>query len=423
MEAVARPSAAFHLSATIFHLWLKTPDFASLPDHGSIQQETTQGKLSMSPLFAGRRERLTQQLSGAGVDAFLITQPINVSYLTGFTGEASCLILSAKETILVSDGRFTAQLAEECPGLPGHIRPPSQSLTDATAEVLNRLGAHDVEFESGHVTVADAQAFADQAKTIAWKPGKDRVEALRQVKDAGEVEQIRAAIRIAEQAFAAFRGQLRPDDTEKDLADALEHGLRRAGARCGSFPSIVAVGPRAALPHAPPTSKRVNEAPVLLVDWGASGPFFYKSDLTRVLLTRNNSRIPSGRRGFDAKIQTVYEVVLKAQRAALEAVRPGVQAKNVDAAARAVIVDAGYGEYFTHSIGHGLGMQVHEAPVMRPTTQTPLEAGMVVTIEPGIYLPDEFGVRIEDDVLVTPDGAEVLTSLPRDFEANIVEFG
>jgi len=370
----------------------------------------------MSQPFAGRRERLVGQLRDADVDAFLITQPINVSYLTGFTGEASYLIISAQRTLLVSDGRFTAQLAEECLGLATVIRPPKQSLPDATAQVLERLGVGAVEFESGHVTVAEAQTLADRAKTIEWKPGTSRVEALRKIKDAGEVEQIKAAIRMAETAFATFRAALRPDDTEKVLADALEHCLRRAGAKCGSFPNIVAAGPRAALPHAPPTDQRIGEAAVLLVDWGASGPFFYKSDLTRVLLTHNNSPVP------DAKLQAVYEVVLRAQRAALEAVRPGVAAQSVDAAARAVIADAGFGDFFTHSIGHGLGMQVHEAPLMKPGSEILLEAGMVVTIEPGIYLPGEFGIRIEDDVLVTPDGALVLSSLPRDWESNIVDF-
>src|SRR5262245_35458283 len=201
----------------------------------------------MSQPFAGRRERLVGQLRDADVDAFLITQPINVSYLTGFTGEASYLIISAQKTLLVSDGRFTAQLAEECPGLATVIRPPKQSLPDATAQVLERLGVRAVEFESGHVTVAEAQTLADQTKTIKWKPGTGRVEALRKIKDAGEVEQIKAAIRMAESAFAAFRAGLRPDDTEKDLADTLEHSLRRAGAKCGSFPNIVAAGPRAAL--------------------------------------------------------------------------------------------------------------------------------------------------------------------------------
>ena len=376
----------------------------------------------MSNSFVGRRERLVRQLRDAAVDAFLITQPINVSYLTGFSGEASYLILSAAKTILVSDGRFRSQLAEECPDLETCIRPPSQPITEAAAQVLGQLGVHDVEFESGHVTVADAQALADQAKAIAWKPGTNRVEALRQIKDAGEIEQIRAAIRIAETAFAKFRAMLKPDDTEKDLADTLEHAIRRAGGTSGSFPNIVAVGPRAALPHAPPTGKRVREAPVLLVDWGASGPFFYKSDLTRVLLTHNNSRTPGAHRPLDAKVQAVYEVVLTAQRAALSAARPGAEANSVDAAARAVIADAGYGDFFTHSIGHGLGMQVHEAPLMKPGSKVELQAGMVVTIEPGIYLPDEFGIRIEDDILITPDGAEVLTSVPRDLASNLVEF-
>jgi Xaa-Pro aminopeptidase len=376
----------------------------------------------MSQTFAGRRERLVRQLRDAAVEAFLITQPINVSYLTGFTGEASYLIITEQKRLLVSDGRFTAQLAEECPGLATVIRPPQQSLPDATAQVLNRLGVRNVEFESGHVTVAEAQIFADQAKTIAWKPGTGRVEALRKIKDAGEIEQIKSAIRMAEKAFAMFRASLRPDNTEKDLADALENYLRRAGAKCGSFPNIVAGGARAALPHAPPTEQRIQEAAVLLVDWGASGPFFYKSDLTRVLLTHNNSPVPNAYGGVDAKTQAVYDVVLRAQRAALEAVRPGVAAQTVDAAARAVIADAGLGDYFTHSIGHGLGMQVHEAPLMKPGSEILLEAGMVVTIEPGIYLPGEFGIRIEDDVLVTPDGAVVLSSLPRDWESNIVDF-
>jgi Xaa-Pro aminopeptidase len=370
--------------------------------------------------FAQRRDRLIQQLPASGAAALLITQPVNVSYLTGFTGEASHLILRANKTILVSDGRFVTQLAEECPGLDTYIRPPSQTLPEATAQVLGQLGVSSVEFESGHVTVADHQQLADKAKALEWKPGTSRVETLRQIKDAGEIEQIRAAIRIAEKAFTVFRAMLRPDDMEKDLADDLEHHLRKCGAQHGSFPAIVAVGARAALPHAPPTRTRVGAAPLLLVDWGASGPFFYKSDLTRVLLPHNNSAIPGG--DVRAKIQAAYEVVLRAQQAGIAALRPGAQAQAVDAAARKVIADAGYGDYFTHSIGHGIGMQVHEAPLMRPSSTAQIEAGMVVTIEPGIYLPGEFGIRIEDDVLVTPDGPEVLTSVPKDFASALVMF-
>jgi Xaa-Pro aminopeptidase len=376
----------------------------------------------MAEPFLGRREQLVRQLHDAGVAAFLVTHPINVSYLTGFTGESSNLIISAAKTILVSDGRFTGQLAEECPGLETYIRPPSQSLPEATAQTLEQLGIKSVELEGAHVTVNEAQGLADRAKAINFKPGTSRVESLRQIKDAGEVAQIRAAIRMAEKAFAMFRARLRPDDTEKDLADELEFCIRRAGGKCGSFPSIVAVGQRAALPHATPTKKRLFEAPLLLVDWGATGPFFYKSDLTRVLLTHNNSPILKANRGIDAKIQAVYEVVLRAQAAAIAAVYPGAQAQTVDAAARKVIADAGLGEYFTHSVGHGLGMQVHEAPLMKPGSQVTLQAGMVITIEPGVYLPNQFGVRIEDDVLLTPDGAEVMTKLPRDLEANVVDF-
>jgi Xaa-Pro aminopeptidase len=158
------------------------------------------------------------------------------------------------------------------------------------------------------------------------------------------------------------------------------------------------------------------------VDWGASGPF-YKSDLTRVLVPRNNTT-PSGNGGsakFEPKLQQVYDVVLRAQQAAIAAVRPGAQSGAVDAAARQVITEAGYGAYFTHSIGHGVGLQIHEAPMMRPNSEIVLQAGMIVTIEPGIYLPDWGGVRIEDDVLITPDGCEVLTHVPKDLAAMVVE--
>jgi Xaa-Pro aminopeptidase len=297
-------------------------------------------------------------------------------------------------------------------------------LGDAAAAVLNKLGLVTVGYESGHLAVAEFAALGRATPTLQWKPGADRVERQRMVKDAGEIEQIRQAIRYAEKAFAMFRAMLRPDDTEKDLADNLEYFVRRAGAKCSAFPSIVAVGPRAALPHAPPTRKRVHEAPLLLIDWGADGSF-YKSDLTRVLFTHNNSPFP-GAAGAAAdlppRLKDVYEVVLRAQQKAIDSVRPGVQAKDVDAAARNVITDAGYGEYFTHSIGHGIGMMIHEAPIMRANTETVLAAGMVVTIEPGIYLPGLAGVRIEDDVLVTPEGCEVLTSVPKNIDAAIQIF-
>jgi Xaa-Pro aminopeptidase len=325
--------------------------------------------------------------------------------------------------VLVSDGRFTEQIAEECADVETAIRPPSISLQDAVGETLAKLGGTTVGYESAHLTVADFESLQNAAKTVDFKPCKDRVEALRAIKDDSEVAQIREAIRIAERAFAMFRAMLEADQTEKELSDAMEMFVRRAGGRCTSFPSIVAVGNRAALPHAPPTSKRVREADLLLVDWGASGRF-YKSDLTRVLATRKNPTLLHADKDSprDAKLKEVYNIVLGAQQAALNAVRPGRTGGDVDAAARRYIAEAGYGDYFNHSIGHGLGMQVHEMPMMRPGSTQILQPGMVITIEPGIYLPNWGGVRIEDDVLILPDGIEVLTRVPKEFSAMAVDW-
>jgi Xaa-Pro aminopeptidase len=370
--------------------------------------------------FAMRRERLCHATAEEGLDALLVTSPINVTYLTGFSGEASYLFLGRAKTLLVSDGRFKEQIAEECPGLDTYIRPPDQTLPEATIAQISAFAPRSVGFESGHLTVAEFQALADGVKTADWKPSPDRVEKLRRVKDAGEIAQIRAAISIAEKAFAMFRAMLRPEDSEKELTDALESFVRRAGGKETAFPSIVAVGPRAALPHAPAGTSQVSDDPLLLIDWGAQGPF-YKSDLTRILWTYNNVAFPGGRKPSD-RLRKVYAVVLEAQRRAIAMMRPGVSSKVVDTAARGYIAEQGFGEFFNHGLGHGFGLQIHETPFFRPNVDVPLEAGMVVTCEPGIYLPGEFGVRIEDDILITPDGPEILTHCPRELEECVVVF-
>jgi Xaa-Pro aminopeptidase len=362
-----------------------------------------------------RREELWRAVTAEGLDAVLVTHPSNVTYLTGFTGESSYLALGRDRGVLVSDGRFTEQLAEECPDLEAYIRPPSKTLPEATAAVLAKLGFRSVGFESAHLSVAEHATLCGLLPAVSWKGGRNLVEQLRAVKDEGEVAAIREAVRFAERAFAMFRAMLGPEDTEKGLSDALETYVRRAGGRCTSFPSIVAVGARAALPHAPPTDRRVGTSELLLVDWGASGRL-YKSDLTRVLLPRSYSAAagPTPDREYVAKFEEVYGVVLRAQQRALRAIRAGVAAGDVDAEARAEITEAGFGPYFTHSLGHGLGLQVHEAPLLKPGATVVMRPGMVVTVEPGVYLPGWGGVRIEDDVLVTPDGCEVLTSVPKD---------
>lgn len=368
--------------------------------------------------FAERRGRLRQVLHEEGVEAFLITHPINVSYLTGFSGDSSFLLLSKDRELLLSDGRYVVQIGEECPGLATHIRTPAQTIVQAAAEVLDKLGLGSIGCESGHLTLADFEHLRNATPALDWKPGKDRVENLRICKDESELEQIRASLRQAEKAFTMFRAYLRPTDEEKDLADALEGFVRRTGAKETAFPPIVAAGPRSALPHAPPSRTVIGDHPLLLVDWGAQGPF-YKSDLTRVLWGDNSTSMRGKLAAVDwDRLRKAYEVVLNAQARAIACMRPGVKASEVDAAARATIAAAGFGEFFNHGTGHGFGLQIHETPFLKPGNDTPLQAGMVITVEPGIYLPGVGGVRVEDDVWITPDGHEVLSRLPRGMPDN-----
>ncbi len=359
---------------------------------------------------ARRLERLRRTLKAARVDALLVASEPNVRYLTGFTGEASVLLVSRDRALLVSDGRFATQLEQECPGLEVHIRPVGQLLFEGAGEVVAAFGAARVGFEPSALSVAHFETLKDKAKTVEWVPTPGRVEALRAIKDRSEVEAIRQAIDQAERAFAMLRASVNGGETEKDLADALEGYLRRCGASAAAFAPIVAVGARAALPHARPTAEaRVGDADFVLIDWGASaGP--YKSDLTRVLVTGK----------VTPKFEKVYESVLMAQERGIAALRPGAKAGDVDAAARAVIEGAGLGRHFTHGLGHGIGLEIHENPFFRRDNPATLAAGMVVTIEPGVYLPEWGGVRIEDDVLVTPDGPEVLSRVPRSLAAALL---
>src|SRR5262245_1589250 len=221
---------------------------------------------------ARRRERLARLLPEEGLDALLITSTHNVTYLTGFSGDSSVVVLTRDRALLVSDPRYIGQIADECPELDTHIRTPTTKLHEAIGQVLSRLGVAGVGCESASLTLAEAEALRDAAPAVSWKPAADRVEKLRMVKDDVEVAAIRDAVAIAERAFTVFRGLLRPEDTEKDLADAMEGYVRRCGGLACAFTPIVGVGERAALPHCPPTAKRVREAALLLVDWGATGP-------------------------------------------------------------------------------------------------------------------------------------------------------
>lgn len=381
--------------------------------------------------LALRRQALTRSLKQVRntPDAVLVTCPVNVTYLTGFTGEASYYVATPKGAVLVTDHRFEVQAREECPEvekgteLALHVRPHNQTTLEAAADVLLKAGAKAVAVEASRLTVAELEALRELAPKLEFVPRADLVESLRAVKDPGEVERIRDSVKVAERAYRMFVATLREADTEKDMVDTLDGYLRRAGARGSAFPPIVAVGERGALPHATPTTDRIlGDSSKLLIDFGAD--LVYKSDITRTIrspfVTAPTRKNKYERVGYD--FEEVYQAVLGAQKAALAAIRPGVPAKEVDAAARKALADvklksdpsANLADFFTHGLGHGLGLEVHEAPRVRANSEDVLEAGMVITIEPGVYLPGWGGVRIEDDVLVTRDGHRLLTSLPRE---------
>jgi Xaa-Pro aminopeptidase len=372
--------------------------------------------------LAIRRQSLLRALKADpnAPDAILVTHPANVTYLTGFAGEASYLVLSAKAAVLVTDPRFEDQAQDDCPelGKPGgidlHVRPHSQTTPEAAAAVLAKAGVKAAAVEANRMSLAEFEAYKPLAPKATFVPVNGPVEALRAVKDPGEVEKIKDAIRVAERAFRMFSATIAESDTEKEMVDSLESYLRRCGAKGSSFPPIVAVGERGALPHAVPTARQLSEGSKLLVDWGAD--LGYKSDLTRVIrnpygtaLTRRNKTERTAH-----ALEKVYATVLAAQDAAAAALRHGVAAKEVDAAARKVLDAAGYGEYFTHGLGHGIGLEIHEAPRIRANSDDVLESGMVVTLEPGVYIPNWGGVRIEDDFLITREGCQRLTTLPRE---------
>jgi Xaa-Pro aminopeptidase len=358
---------------------------------------------------ATRRARLRRLMRKQGADALLVTDFCNVTYLTGFTGDDSYLLLARDDQILLSDRRYEMQLDEECPGLELEIRGPGTTMLDRVTKVVRRGKYRRLGVEADSMTVALFDAVSQDLPKVELVRTSELVEQLRVVKDREEIARIRRAAWQARRGFEVLRLAMRPEQTEMEVAAELENQLRRFGAKGYAFPPIIAVGPRAALPHASPTSAQVGASDFTLFDWGANEGL-YVSDLTRLVVT--------GR--ISPKLQKVYGVVLKAQTAAIAAIRPGVTCAEVDGVARKVIAQAGYGKAFGHGLGHGIGLQVHEAPRFAADQPGKLKAGMVVTVEPGIYLPGWGGVRIEDDVLVTRTGHEVLTPIPRQLEQCVV---
>lgn len=356
--------------------------------------------------FQTRRRKLLKKIKAAKLDALLVTNFTNVMYLTGFTGDSSYLLLGPDVERLISDTRYAVQIAEECPGLETYVRDNSEKIETSVGKVISKSGLKTVGFESDTTTHAQWQKFQQNAEETAWTPTSELVEELRQLKDAAELAEIRTAIDLAERAFRVLVASLHPGMTEREASFELENAIRRFGGRGVAFDSIIAVGDRAALPHYFPGERRIGEADFLLVDWGAESSGGYCSDLTRVIVTGK----------IRPKLQKVYGVVLSAQKAAIAKMGPGVPCQEVHAVADAVIAKAGFGGKMGHGLGHGFGLEIHEEPRMSSISESVLQPGMVVTVEPGIYLAGWGGVRIEDDVLITRTGCEVLTSVPKELD-------
>lgn len=358
-----------------------------------------------------RRKKLRKLLRKSSASAMLVTHPINVTYLTGFTGEASYLLVTSDDEVLLSDARFTAQIAEECAEIETEIRSTPATMMDIVEKAMRQAKVRSIAIESDHVTLALLAELQTALPRVEFISSSGLVEQLRMIKDRGEIATIGKAVRLAEKAIGAVLGTMQREQTECDTVREIEYQIRRFGGSGCSFPPIVGVGPRAALPHAPPTARAIDQDAFVLIDWGARQGH-YVSDLTRVFVTGKIS----------PKLERVYGLVLKAQRQAIQAIKPGVTAEAVDAVARRTIAAAGHGKHFGHGLGHGIGLEVHEAPRLAANQPLQLKAGMVVTVEPGVYLPGWGGVRIEDDVLVTRDGHEVLSTITKELDECVLEW-
>ena len=353
---------------------------------------------------AARLAALAARLAAEHLDAVLLTGLANVRYLTGFTGSSALVVVTCRGDVLfVSDFRYQTQAADEVGDLARVVIEQS-SLWAGLWQQLGAFGyVQVVGFESAHLLHRDFQRLLDAGAKWTWRPTTDLVEALRERKDAGEVRLVEEAVAVAQAALGATLAEVRPGLTELTVAGMLERNLRAAGSEGFPFETIVASGPRAALPHARAAAREIAAGDLLLIDFGAvvGG---YCADVTRTVVVGRAS----------ARQDEVYDVVRAANALASARVRAGMTGKDADALARDYIADRGFGEAFGHSLGHGLGLEVHEAPRLARTAEAVLPVGAVVTIEPGVYLPGWGGVRVEDDVHLGPDGPRVLTSFPRE---------
>jgi len=347
-----------------------------------------------------RLTKLRQSLTEKEVDALLISQPENRRYLSGFTGSAGWLVVTAKRAVLVTDFRYYEQVGREAPDW--ELARITDNIQKLLPDLFSSAGVRRLGFESQHVTVDQLATWTQATDGIEWVPLKDTVESVRMVKDEGEIEAMRRSVALTDEAMAYALETIRPGMTELQVAWLIESHMRTHGASKVAFDLIVAAGPNGALPHAHPGERAIQAGDPIVFDLGnvVDG---YCSDLTRTVCLGEPS----------AKYLAVFDIVLRAQQAAEAAIRPGMPGMEADAVARDLIAAAGYGDQFGHGLGHGVGLAVHEKPGAGRLSTDTLQAGMSLTVEPGIYLPGDFGVRIEDLVIIREGGVEILSRAPK----------
>jgi Xaa-Pro aminopeptidase len=360
-----------------------------------------------------RHKSVRDAMKALKIDGLLLTHPPDLAYLTNFTGDDSIGLVVEKDIHLITDFRYEEQAQIEAGWLKMTIR--DAKFEDARTKAISSAKAKRIGFEANFATVGQIDALVRAAKAakldIELVPLENVMSNIRKVKDDHEIDLIRKSVAVAEEAFEAIRDEIKAGQTENYLAGLLVLELRSRGASNSSFPVIVAAAANSSLPHYRPGETLVQRDQPLLIDWGALVKG-YCSDLTRTLMVGRVS----------PKMKQIYKVVLEAQQAAIKFLRPGVTTTQADRVARDVIDGAGFGKYFGHGLGHGIGRDIHELPTLRKTGgEEELRPGMIVTVEPGIYLPGEGGVRIEDDVLITHSGCEVLSSLDKSFEGCHIE--
>lgn len=350
----------------------------------------------------GRRlEKLRHLLAVQDLKVLLVAKPENRFYLSGFLGSSGVLLVTARDAILLTDGRYQEQARLETSNWELVVY--KDSLIKTLAEVCADLKVREIGFEKDYFTYQQFEQLQEHFRGISLRPVAGLVEKLRLIKDEAEISLIREAAVIAGAAFGHLLGVLKYGQSEQEIAGVVDFFIRRQGGGSPAFETIVAAGERGALPHGVASEQQLRRGQMVVLDLGARYRG-YVADLTRTICL--------GRVG--ARQREIYELVREAQVRALALIRPGVTTGEVDLKARRYLQEAGYGEFFPHALGHGVGLSVHEEPRLASGQEVVLKPGMVVTVEPGIYLPDWGGVRVEDTVLVTSNGCEVLTPLTKD---------